>query len=258
MPVPIHKTGLNKTLGQKSSAIVSTNLIGNFDPSLGIASSSWTNQAASNALRRYNGITYNSSSPKNFEFDGTNDYLGEASSGYGGTAFTIPFKDAYTIGQWVFVPNTWASLKQHFIFELKDSSINHITGEIFSGSLRLRSRTGSGNNDPASFSPNYNFILGKNKWIYITISHNGSGVYTAYLNGKFVGQADCQFAPSGGPNVALKVGRYNNSYSSAGVKVGHIHVYSSELTTSQVRQNFLASYSINNTRVYGDVTMYTE
>ena len=116
MPVPIHTTGLNKTLGQKSSAIVSTNLIGNFVPSLGIASSSWTNQAASNALRRYNGITYNSSSPQNFEFDGTNDYLGEASSGYGGSAFTVAFQNAYTISQWVFLPNTWSSGKSHYLF----------------------------------------------------------------------------------------------------------------------------------------------
>jgi hypothetical protein len=258
MAVPIHKTGLWKTLGQKSSAIVSTNLIGNFDPSLGIASSSWTNQAASNALRRYNGITYNSSSPKNFEFDGTNDYLGEASSGYGGTAFTMPFKDAYTFGQWMFIPNSFGGGSHHYILELKDSSINHITVEISSDTMRVRSRTGSGNADPVSFAPNYNFILGKNKWIYATVTHDGSGGYKMYLNGKFIGVVNASYAPSGGPNVPLKVGRYNNSYSAAGVKVGHIHVYSSELTTSQIRQNFLASYSINNTRLYGDVTMYTD
>jgi hypothetical protein len=59
MAVPIHKTGLNKTLGQKSSAIVSTNLIGNFVPSQGINSTHWDNQEVENALRRFNGITYN-------------------------------------------------------------------------------------------------------------------------------------------------------------------------------------------------------
>ena len=116
MSIHVHKTGLNKTLGQQSDAIVSTNLIGNFDPTAGIASTHWTNQAASNALRRSNSITFNTSAPKNFQFDGTDDYLGEASSGYGGNPFNVAFQNAYTIGQWVYLPSSWGSGNIHILF----------------------------------------------------------------------------------------------------------------------------------------------
>ena len=78
MSIHVHRAGLNKTLGQQSDAIVSTNLIGNFVPSnIGGDSNAWDNLVDSgNNLRRYNGITHNNSAPHNFEFDGTDDYLG--------------------------------------------------------------------------------------------------------------------------------------------------------------------------------------
>ena len=91
MSIHVHKAGINKTTGRTGASIVTTNLIGNFDPSnIGSDANAWDNLVGSgNNLRRYNGITHNNSAPHNFEFDGTNDYLGEASSGYGGTAFTF-------------------------------------------------------------------------------------------------------------------------------------------------------------------------
>jgi hypothetical protein len=145
-----HRTGLNQTLGQKSDAIVSTNLIGNFIPSQGIASAGWTNQAASNALRRLNGITHNNSAPHNFQFDGTNDFLGEASSGYGGTAFTVAFQNAYTIGQWVYLPNTWTTGNKHVMFNLFNTSSNYVYAYIDGASMRMLSKTSSGNLGPFS------------------------------------------------------------------------------------------------------------
>ena len=56
--IHVHKTGLNKTLGQQSDAVISTNLIGDFNIKFGQASSYWSNQVSgSTALRRYNGIS---------------------------------------------------------------------------------------------------------------------------------------------------------------------------------------------------------
>ena len=55
-------------------------------------------------------------------------------------------------------------------------------------------------------------------------------------------------------NSALTLGRsYDSSpyYSTNGVKLGHVHVHTSELKNSQVRQNFLASHDMHNNRVYG-------
>ena len=260
MSIHVHKTGLVKTLGQQSDAIVSTNLIGNFVPSLGIASTHWTNQAASNALRRYNGITHNNSSPHNFQFDGTNDYLGQASSGYGGTAFTVTPRNAYTIGQWVYLPSSWGSGKKHVLFFLYRDDSNFVAVQIDNTSMHLHSYTSSGNLAPASFA-GPSLVLNKSKWLYHTIVHNGSGVYTYYINGSFAGiSLNANYAPSSGTsplNVGYFSDAYNETttYTSADVKVGHIHVYSSALTNSQIRQNYLASHDMHNTRLYGDTTL---
>ena len=260
MAVPIHKTGLNKTLGQKSSAIVSTNLIGNFDPTAGIASTHWTNQAASNALRRFNGITFNTAVPKNFQFDGTNDYLGEAASGYGGTAFTVAFQNAYTIGQWVYLPSNWASGKKHFLFYFYHGASDHVMVQIDGTVMELHSYTSSGNLANTNLTPSGpNLAFNKERWLYHTVTHDGSGGYRYFINGTFVGAASTS-APTATAQPMV-VGRYtfdgggSYSYTSAGVKVGHIHVYSSALTNSQIRQNYLAIQSPTDTRLYGDATL---
>ena len=256
MSIHIHKTGLVKTLGQQSDAIVSTNLIGNFVPSnIGSDSNAWDNLVDSgNNLRRYNGITHNNSAPHNFEFDGTDDYLGEASSGYGGSAFTVAFQNAYTISQWVFLPNTWSSGKSHYLFYFYEDSSNYVMFQIDSASVEIHSYTSSGNLANLSMvTGGFSASTNKNKWVYYTITHNGSGAYKCFVNGTFLGKQSTS-APSATAK-ALTVGRYGSSYTSANVKVGHIHVHSSELTNSQIRQNYLASHYMHNTRVYGDTAL---
>ena len=85
MSIQVHKTGLVKTLGQQSDGIVTSNLTGNFDPSSDVETAYWGNQVAEGkSLRRFNSITHNNSTPHNFQFDGTDDYLGESAEGYGG------------------------------------------------------------------------------------------------------------------------------------------------------------------------------
>jgi len=261
MPVPIHKTGLWKTLGQKSSGIYSTNLIGNFIPSASVFTTYWQNQVTSpstSALRRYNGITHNSSSPANFQFDGTNDFLGEASSGYGGNAFNVAFQNAYTIGQWVYLPNTWSSGNKHVMFMLYNTDSNLIYAYIDGQSVKMESKTSSGNLGPWTFA-NPNLINNRNKWLYHTVSHDGSGLYKYYINGIFIDSTDASYAPSttAKPLVVGFKGAGSGAafYTSANVKVGHIHVHSSELKNSQIRQNYLAIQSPTDARLYGDTTL---
>ncbi len=258
MAVPIHKTGLWKTLGQKSSAIVSTNLIGNFVPSLGIASSSWTNQAASNALRRYNGITYNSSSPQNFQFDGTDDYLGEASSGYGGTAFKVHIRNAYTVGQWVYLPSTWSSGNKHLMFMIYSTDSNLTYAYIEGQTMKMETKYNFGTHGPSSIGSVVNLINNKDKWLYHTISHDGSAVFKYYINGSFIDSVDAFNVPLGSASpfyVGYKRTSGSSWYTSANVKVGHIHVHDSELNSSQIRQNYLAIASPVNTRLYGETAL---
>ena len=246
MAVPIHKTGLNKTLGQKSSEIYSTNLIGNFDPTAGIASTHWTNQAASNALRRYNGITFNTSTPKNFEFDGTNDYLGEASSGYGGTAFTMDSDSAFTIAQWY---KHKLNLR-HIAFDLLHDTgfgppVDLITLSTAEFVLNKYSAiTLAGRVD-------FDYTFSNNTWYYIALVYDGSNGYSFYVNGSFVGSGSVSTGSLTG--LIVQIGKLAGStYTQSGIKVGNVHAYSSALVSSQLRQNFLATQSINNLRRYGN------
>ena len=101
MSIAIHKAGINQTLGQQSDAIYPTGLVGDFQPHNQIATEYWTNQVSGGEnLRRYNSITHNNSTPHNWEFDGTDDYLGPASTNYGGAALTIAQDSAWTVGVW--------------------------------------------------------------------------------------------------------------------------------------------------------------
>ena len=120
--------------------------------------------------------------------------------------------------------------------------------------VEMHSYTSSGNKANVSFAPSGpSMVTNRNKWVYHTITHNGSGGYKYFINGTFVGLQSTS-APTATAKP-LTVGRYGSSYTSAGVNVGHIHVYSSALTNSQVRQNYLAIQSPTNTRHYGDTTL---
>ena len=241
MPQPIHKTGLNKTLGQKSSAIYSTNLIGNFDPTAGIASTHWTNQAASNALRRYNGITFNTSTPKNFQFDGSNDFLGEASSGYGGTAFTMNTNAAFTVAQWYKHKFNYRHIAFDLIYGAADI-VTLSTAEFVVN--KFSAITLAGRID-------FDYTFANNTWYYIALVYDGSNGYSFYVNGSFVGSGTVSTGSLAG--LTVQIGKLaGNTYTQAGIKVGNIHAYSSALGGSALRQNFLATQSINNLRRYGN------
>ena len=242
MAVPIHKTGLNKTLGQKSSAIYSTNLTGNFDPTAGIASTHWTNQAAVNALRRYNGITFNTSTPKNFQFDGTNDFLGEASSGYGGTAFTIDTNSAFTLGQWYKHRNIYRHIAFGIIYSGSDV-LNLSTGEYVLNKMSVRNDSGS--------RIDFDYTFSNNTWYYIALVYHGLNTYSFFVNGSFVGSGTLTTSALSG--AIVQIGKFaGNTFTQPGIKVGNIHAYSSALGGSALRQNFLATQSINNLRRYGN------
>jgi hypothetical protein len=74
MSIHAHKTGLNKTLGQQSDAIVTTDLTGNFIPTAGIETLYWDNQVSSGLnLRRFNGVTHSTTDRDHFLLDGTDD-----------------------------------------------------------------------------------------------------------------------------------------------------------------------------------------
>ena len=108
-------TAFTKTLGQQSDAIYTTNMTGNWIPTAGINATYWENQADGGNLRRFNGITHSTTDPDHFLFDGTDDYLGKAEEGYGGSAYGALMVDPsedYTIGQWFKYNNV-----HHYVFQ---------------------------------------------------------------------------------------------------------------------------------------------
>jgi len=264
MSIHVHKTGLNKTLGQQSDAIVTTGLTGNFIPTAGIETLYWDNQVSSGLnLRRFNGIAHSTTDPDHFLLDGTNDYLGKAATSYGGNPFTLNPSNAFTIAQWVKYNNV-----NHILFYMSvDGAVSEsITPSVYSRVIleiltsndqcKLTVVSTAGGPPPEETSANTtfsNFTFSDDKWYYIALTYNGSDEYKLYVNGSFVGSNAVREANN--ENQIVEIGAKNivntKSYSGAGTKVGHVHVYTAELTNSQLRQNFLASHSVNNARIYG-------
>ena len=245
MSIHVHKTGLNKTTGQQSDAIYTTNLIGNFDPSTGIQTTYWDNQVSGgNNLRRFNGITHNNSTPHNFQFDGTNDYLGEASSGYGGTAFTMDTNAAFTVAQWYKHKFNY----RHIAFDLRYGAADIVTLSTAEFVVNKYSAiTLAGRID-------FDFTFVNNTWYYIALVYDGSNGYSFYVNGSFVGSGTVSTGSLAG--LTVQIGKLaGNTYTQSGIKVGHVHMYNAAIGGAALRQNFLATHKIHSDRIYG--TNYT-
>ena len=274
MPQPIHKTGLWKTLGQKAGAIsIANNLLASFVP----LSSNWSDpiwtaslQSPYPSLRGTNGLTFTSGPPGNFTFDGTDDFLGPP-GGYSGNEFLVDAPDAYTFNQWVYLPNGWGSgtSKTHYLMYFFEDSSNYVMTYIQDQSMKIYSQTtGGGALGPSSFTLAPNLVNNRNKWLYHTIAHNGSGLYKYYINGMFIDSINANYAPTkrsgsgSAHSTIVNIGKGRNLsspggalYTSADVKVGHIQHYDHELGAGTIRQNYLAIASPTDTRLYGDTTL---
>ena len=244
MSIHVHKTGLVKTLGQQSDAIVTANLTGNWIPGTGVNTHYWDNQVSGGLnLRRFNTVA-TGSSPNHWVFSGTNDYFGSASTGYGGDPFGVDAGSAYTLAQW-FKNDSGVA---HVAFSLSYSSGNVVKLIVSqSGGTANKARLTAGSETPVEFD----YTFADDTWYYISLVYAGSGVYSFFVNGSFVGSST--ISTLGPDPCELQIGRdaATSTYSGGTIKLGHVHVYSAALKNSQLRQNFLASHVINNTRVYG-------
>jgi hypothetical protein len=244
MSIHAHKTGINKTTGQQSDAIYSTSLTGNWIPGTGVNTHFWDNQVGSGKnIRRINTVA-TGSSPSHWIFSGTNDYFGAASTSYGGDPFGVNTGSAFTLAQWF--KNDSGVV--HVAFSLVYSSSNIMKLIISqSGGTANKARLTVGSETPVEFD----YTFADDTWYYISLVYAGSNVWSFFVNGSFVGSST--ISTSGVNPAELQIGRDagTSTYSGGTIKIGHVHVYSAALKNSQLRQNFLASHVINNTRVYG-------
>ena len=96
--------------------------------------------------------------------------------------------------------------------------------------------------------PNYTFS--NNTWYYITLVCTGTNAFSFFVNGSFVG--DGSLTVSGPSTSILQIGKTAGStFTQSGIKVGHVHAYSSALGSSALRRNFLASNDKYDARIYG-------
>jgi hypothetical protein len=242
MSVVIHKAGLNKTLGQKSADYLTTDLVGDFDPSTGVETEYWDNKVTSGKnLRRFNSIATAGTTPKYWAFDGTDDYLGAASTSYGGDPLQLNIANDLTLTAWV-------KSGPAVIFGL---------GDAHSGGIRVYGRATGGEAyldlkvNGTTISPSFARISDWGKWNYVGIVKEGN-VYSVYINGTFITSSTISGATG---THSLEVGRALNDstydYSSNNKRIGIVLIYDNNITNSQLRQNFLATHDINNTRIYG-------
>lgn len=246
MGIHVHKTGLVKTLGQQSDAIVTSNLTGEWRPGVGVSNAhKWDNQVSGgNHLGRNNGVDAESGPPAVMDFDG-DDWLGpRANDTYEGTPFGVNTYNAFTLAQWF--KNDSGVV--HVAFSLVYSASNIAKLMISeSGGTANKARLTVGSETPVEFD--YTFADGT--WYYISLVYDANNDWSFFVNGSFVGSSTISTSEIDSPE--LQIGRDANTlrYSGGTIKLGHVHVYSTALKNSQLRQNFLASHSINNSRTYG-------
>ncbi|MAF26158.1 hypothetical protein CL634_11400 [bacterium] len=271
MSINVHKTGLSKTLGQQSDAIVTAGLVGHWDPGVGVETLYWDNQVSGgNNLRRFNGIAHSTF----WSFDGTDDYLGEASSGYGGSAFTINAANAFTVSTWARAGNGDSNI----LFQIADGAlVERVTCTLSPGtndsnhysSVYFTVASDENSVSESVYAPYCNsqdctesmYPLINDTWYFITVTHDGSGNYKVFVNGTIMnnGQSGNDMKTTFDFGVIDDVAQefrigydaYGSYYSDSSSMLGHVLVYTAELTNSQIRQNFLATHKVNSDRYYG-------
>tara|TARA_R100000278_G_scaffold68642_2_gene54496 strand:- start:775 stop:1665 length:891 start_codon:yes stop_codon:yes gene_type:complete len=292
MSIHIHPTGLNSTLTKSGSAIVTRDLIGSFDPGVNIFNTHWQSttvhsDGTTKAFKLLNGTAPASgSNPPYVQLDGTNDYLGGATSGYGDYPVELNISNAFTCCGWF----KWSS-NYHYPFALKtlDSGGSNLNARFYTQiqndeEVMLWVEAGAGSskesfwyaldrpNSAGGRAPKPIFGLTVDKWFYFAVSHDGSGNWKCYLNGSIILDTATQVTTTDvlgqtrDPGDAfaealmdptadeLWIGRrsYGSSTYSEAIKIGRQHIYSARLTDSEIRQNFLASHDIYDARIYGD------
>jgi hypothetical protein len=247
MSVVIHRVGLNKTTGHKSKDYFTTDLVGDFDPTAGIQTEYWDNQVDGGAnLRRFNSIATAGTTPKYWDFDGTDDYLGEADTNYGGAPFQLNVANDFTLSAWA--KGTTSNSFVTKVFNLGDAS---------SGGLSLKGQTNAGGEGNLYLLANGSNVqytsssISWGNWNYTAVVKK-STTFSIFLNGSFLA-TDTITGVTG--TLSVEVGRENQggsySYMPDDGKVGIVLIYDNDITSSQLRQNYLATHDIHNTRIYG-------
>ena len=253
-------TAFTKTLGQQSDTIYTTNLVGNWDPTLGISANAWANQVAGGKnLRRFNEIAHSTTDPDHFLYDGSDDFLGPGEEGgYGGAPFKIDVENGFTIALWLKYNND--NTYPWVLYAYNGKSFDP---RLYASNDKME-LTVNDNDEVYYEAEDFPFVFSDDIWYYIAITYDGDKQFKMYINGSFsgswtvdmsgLGYSSPKFGGTGDDLMSLAVGGSEEMgyYSGDGTKTGHVHVYTAELGGPQLRQNFLATHKMNSDRIYGN------
>ena len=261
-----HNPCLSQVLGHKSSAVSATNLFGYFDPAIGvmhgvgIIMNDWANQiqdinlAHVNAMQGCFSDSYPScDDPKHFLFNGLDNYIsGGNHNEYSSSQTPLILASSWTFSSWI------KGLSTDFVHILLSEYLRdaYFSLERSNGVNVIKCRYGLNVSATAvTETLTIPSSIDISKWNQITITQSSNSA-KFYINGNYVGTKACGVSYSS--NYVL-IGRYNvsnpiitpSNWTSAGIKLGHVLIYTSPITNSEDRQNFNAIYQIKSNRIYG-------
>ena len=255
-----HNVGLNQS---PKSGISTTNLIGNFDPAIGVEQTGeivmqgWLNQVENINLTHKNSIggCHANVSPvcndalKYFSFDGVDDFIsGEVLNVYATSQTPFILSSVWTFASWV------KGLSSDFVHILmtENNKSFYISLERISGVNYLKCRY-SLDMSPVTNTLTIPSSIDITKWNQITITQS-SNIARFFINGTYVGNLNCGFSSF---TSYLLIGKYSynsgnvTGYTNSGVKLGYVLIYNVEISNSTDRQNFNAVHGPTSSRRFG-------
>ena len=184
-----------------------------------------TNSSISGTL--VNGPSFQNSSIKSFQFDGTNDYV-SFPSGFG-TA------NSFTIESWV---NLESNSSYRVISNMNGWAAGYIHFQFYNGSLLFEV---NGSTPVASKSFTYSFSL--NTWYHVVVAYdNTAKKLYYYVNGDLT-DTITYTTPVAIPNIAFKIGSWEGTARFFQGQIGTFRYSNSALTAKQIKKIFTANKS---------------
>jgi hypothetical protein len=209
-----------------------------------------------NDLQLKNGIEFKSGeSPKNFESDGTDDYIGEVAGAYG-SSFRVDLDVPWTVCMWVKFNTTQEDLAGwNPLFSIGEVTTSN------EGGFRLNELNTGYQYDVGNDSQSTNLHPDPpetGRWYFVSVvdgKYNNTYVdkaFDIFIDGKYIIQdAGIMYNQLAAQIQDIRFGAYKESYdgfpdpiyttAKAGMKIGEIMVYSGNIGLSRVIQNYNAT-----------------
>ena len=206
-------------------------------------SGDWLDSSGNGNNGTITGAIHNDELGDFFEFNGSSDKVNITSTATTPIDFTAK---NYTIEAWI-NPDT-SGVNQIFTKYGSSDSLRSISVMVHSdNTLRLLQRTSTSDN---SYSTS---TIPQNTWTHITVTRSSSDV-KFYINGELDNTVANTFTPNSGGTQDIIIGANGSgtpSYFNG--KIGQVRAYSTELSLTEIRQNFNFTKAKYPNKFHGDI-----